>query len=285
MLPSSMLRVRNSNALLNTRVKVSEGATGYVLKKRQSVQNINPGLDFSFSQLEFIQEYASMASLPLITDEKLIGAVSLYSCGLDAYEEEHLRLLETVSRIASDAIGKSLQHTETAMHALTDAMTGLPNARDLHLRFEQEVTRSSRKGEGFFVLGLDLDGFKAVNDTFGHDVGDDMLKGVSKVMRKQMRDYDFLARNGGDEFVAIIPETDKNAVQKLCSDLEESVCEFKLIFNDGRYAQVGVSIGIAYYPENGETLEQILKVADKEMYARKATNKTLNAIKTSQKNS
>jgi diguanylate cyclase (GGDEF)-like protein/putative nucleotidyltransferase with HDIG domain len=264
---------KNSAALKNKRVKVGEGATGYVLKKRQSVYNINPGLDFSFSQLDFIQEYSAMASLPLIANEKLIGAVSLYSCELDNYEDEHMRLLETVSRIASDAIYKSLQHAETESRALTDPMTLLPNARCLQTEFEKELGRASRNGTSFHVLMLDLDGFKAVNDTFGHKAGDELLKGIAKVMLAQLRDYDFLARYAGDEFVAIVPETGNEEITDLCRRMERAVTEFALPTGDGRFARVGISIGAACYPNHGETLDQIIIAADKAMYRVKAARK------------
>ena len=153
-----------------------------------------------------------MASLPLIADEKLIGAVSIYSCELENYQDEHMRLLETVSRIASDTILKSLHHAETENNALTDPMTNLPNARSLQVHFENEVARAKRTGTEFQLIMLDLDGFKKVNDTFGHKVGDRLLKEVSKVMRGQLREYDFLARYAGDEFVAIIPDTSNEAM-------------------------------------------------------------------------
>jgi diguanylate cyclase (GGDEF)-like protein/putative nucleotidyltransferase with HDIG domain len=264
---------KNSTTLKGKRVKVGEGATGYVLKKRQSVYNINPGLDFSFSQLDFIQEYSAMASLPLIANEKLIGAVSLYSCELDNYEDEHMRLLETVSRIASDAIHKSLQHAETESRALTDPMTLLPNARCLQTQFEKELGRASRNGTSFQLLMLDLDGFKAVNDTFGHKTGDELLKGISKVMLGQLRDYDFLARYAGDEFVAIVPETGNEDITDLCRRMEKAVREFALPLADGRFARVGISIGAASYPNHGETLDQIIVAADKAMYRVKAARK------------
>ena len=264
---------KNSVALQNKRVKVGEGATGYVLKKRQPVQNINPGLDFSFSQLEFVQEYASMASLPLISNEKLIGAVSLYSCNLDNYEEEHLRLLETVSRIAADSICKSLQHAETETRALTDPMTGLPNARSLQIQFEKEAARAERSKMTFQVLMLDLDGFKAVNDTFGHKVGDKLLKGVSKAMSEQLRDYDFLARYAGDEFVAIIPETDATEVLELSQRLEKAVLGFKLQVSEDKYARVGVSLGAASYTQVGGNFDQVVAAADKAMYEVKSARK------------
>ena len=264
---------KNSSALQGKRIKAGEGATGYVLKKRQSVCNINPGLDFSFSQLDFIQEYSAMVSLPLIADEKLIGAVSLYSCELENYEDEHLRLLETVSRIASETIYKSLQHAESESRAMTDPMTALPNARSLQMQFEKELARASRNRSSFQVLMLDLDGFKAVNDTFGHKAGDRLLKEVAKVMREQLRDYDFLARYAGDEFVAIIPETNAEEVKDLCERIEKAVAEFALPIDGEKFAQVGVSLGAASYPHDGETLDQIIIAADKQMYAVKAVRK------------
>jgi len=275
----------NRAALKNKRIKVGQGATGYVLEKRQPVQNINPALDFSSSQSEFAREYTAMASLPLIAEEKLIGAVSIYSCELLGYQEEHLRLLETVARIAADSIVKSIQHGETETRALTDPMTGLPNARSLQIQFEKEVARANRSGSSFQVLMLDLDGFKAVNDTFGHKAGDAMLKGVAAAMSEQLRDYDFLARYAGDEFVAIIPETDKKAVSELCERIEKAVIGFKLPVGEDKFACVGVSLGAASYPQNGESFDQVVIAADKAMYVVKGIRKQRRTQDTKNNNS
>ncbi len=264
---------KNSALLKHKLVKAGEGATGFVLKKRQPVHQVDPGLDFSFHQLELIEEYSAMASLPLIVEEKLLGAVSLYSCELENYEEEHMRLLETVSRIASDAISVSLQHAESESRALTDPMTGLPNARSLQAQFEKEAGRANRNGSSFQLLMLDLDGFKAVNDTFGHKVGDRMLKEVSKVMRRELRDYDFLARYAGDEFVVIAPETTDEDIRELCQRMQKAVSNFSLNMEDGGRASVGVSLGAACYPKQGDSLDQIVIAADKAMYAVKDSRK------------
>jgi len=266
---------KNAASLLHRKVKPGEGATGYVLKKRQAVCNVNPGLDFSFCHLEFVQEYSAMASLPLIADEKLLGAVSIYSCQLENYEDEHLRLLETVSRIAADAILKSIYHAETETKALTDPMTNLPNARSLQIHFEKESARADRNGSTFQVLMLDLDGFKAVNDNYGHKTGDKLLRELSKVMRAQLRDYDFLARYAGDEFVAIIPETEEISVDELCNRLEKAVNNFILPVGDGKFARVGISIGAASYPHGGNSLDQIIMSADKAMYNVKTLRKRI----------
>ncbi len=267
---------KNQEALKNKKVKVGQGATGFVLKKQQPVCHINPALDFSFDNIKFVEEYSAMISLPLLANEKILGAVSLYSCELENYGEEHLRLIETVSRIASNAIGKTLHHAETETKALTDPMTGLPNARSLQMQFEKEVARANRSSVSFQVLMLDLDGFKAVNDTFGHKAGDDMLRGIAQAMQAQLRDYDFLARYAGDEFAAIIPETDTDSVRDLCYRLEKAVSEFTLPVGDGRVARVGVSIGAASYPQSGSTLDQMIVAADKAMYSVKAKHKQRN---------
>lgn len=253
----------NANALRGKRIKVGEGATGYALKKRQALYNINPALDFSFDQLEAIQNYTAMAILPLVADEKLIGAISLYSCDLESYEDEHMRLLETVSRIASDALSKSLYHAETATHAMTDPMTNLPNARSLQLHFQNEVARAERSGKKIQLLILDFDEIKKVNNTFGHKVGDMLLKQISKVMRGQLREYDLLARYAGYTVVAIIDNMGDEELDKLRQQLENAVANFKLPMGDNNFIQISVNITSSSFPNDGLTLESLVVAANK----------------------
>lgn len=269
----------NTDELLLRRIRVTEGATGFVLKKGERVANVNPDLDFSHLSVDIADEYLTMASLPLYSSEELIGAVSIYSKELEFYENEHLRLFETVSRIAAEAIGKSKTHNEATVHALTDPMTGLPNARSLRMHFEREVSRSDRSGTGFQVLMLDLDGFKAVNDNFGHKVGDQMLLDVGQIILDQLREYDFLARYGGDEFVAIIADADDAIVVDLCDRIERAVSAFRLDIGNGTTASVGISPGAAYYGANGESFDDMIVAADKAMYERKSRRKMITSGK------
>ena len=268
----------NADMLSMRLVKVGQGATGFALKSLEPVLNADPDLDFAYSHAELTGIYQTMASLPLVADGELLGAVTIYSSSLEAYGEEHIRLLETVSRIAADAIFKSLEHDEAKTHALTDPMTGLPNARSLQLQYDREVGRASRGGSNFQLLMLDLDGFKGVNDTFGHKVGDQILKEVGQVILGQLRDYDFLARYGGDEFVALVPDADSNDVTELCDRIERAVTDFALHVDNERWASVGVSLGASGYPKNGETFDQMIVAADKAMYIRKTNRKRLAAI-------
>lgn len=260
----------NKTTLTGNVVQVGEGPTGEVLETIKPTENVEPSLDFPFLSTELDNAYLSMASIPLIADEKLIGAISLYSSQIPRYEDEHLRLLETASRIAAEAICKSLQHAVTENYALTDPMTGLPNARSLQMEFDKEVKRASRNEGSFQLLVLDLDGFKTVNDTHGHKAGDRMLKAIGAVVKNQLREYDFLARYGGDEFIAIVPDTDSTDVLELSRRIEDAVRNFSLEVGDDVTAQVGVSIGTACYPIHGETFDQIVTSADKAMYLTKS---------------
>ncbi len=264
---------KNDAFLKDRRVKPGEGATGYVLQKEELVNQVNPGLDFPFYYSEAAEEYTTMASLPLINEGRLIGALSLYSCEVECYEEDQIKLLQSISFIAAEAISKAMYHAETETRALTDPMTGLPNARCLQGQFEKEVARSKRSGNPFQVVMLDLDGFKAVNDNFGHKVGDQMLKDLAKIMRKQLRDYDFLARYAGDEFLAIVPDLTDEAVRDLCRRIEEAINGHRIQVTEDTFARVGVSIGTAAYPDFGETLDQLIVAADSKMYSVKAIHK------------
>ncbi|MBE7515141.1 MAG: diguanylate cyclase [Chloracidobacterium sp.] len=263
----------NAEVLGLRRIRIGEGATGFVLKHCESVKNVNPDLDFAHSLEHVDDEYTSMVSLPLMSAGELLGAISVYSKKIHAYCDEHVRLLETVSQLAADAIYKSRSHEEARAFALTDPMTGLPNERSLRLQFDREVARAERHRAGFQVVMLDLDGFKAVNDSFGHQTGDEMLYEITQVILGQLREYDFLARYGGDEFVALIPETDNSVIMDVCDRIEKAVGEFELIVNADKSARVGVSIGAAYCADSTTTFEDLISAADRAMYQQKKLRK------------
>jgi two-component system cell cycle response regulator len=215
-----------------------------------------------------------MASLPLFKNDLLLGALSIYSTEVKQYSDDQLRLLEIVTRMASDALGNAMHHAVTQSNALTDPLTGLPNARSLHARFDEEVARSQRSGKPFQVIMLDLDDFKLVNDTFGHKVGDRMLREVAALVHDQLRDYDFLARYAGDEFVAIVPDVAPDQVEELRERIEELVSAFGIEVRSQGRARVGISVGSAVYGKDGHTLDQLLVAADQAMYRAKSIHKS-----------
>lgn len=251
-----------------------EGGTGFALSNRQPVNRIHPSADFANLKLPFENEYRSMASLPLFKDELLLGALSVYSVTLKEYSDDQIRLLETVTRLASDALANAVNHARAESNALTDSLTGLPNARRLHVRFEEEVSRARRTANPFQVIMLDLDDFKLVNDTFGHKLGDRMLREVASLVHAQLREYDFLARYAGDEFVAIVNDATVAQVEELRERIEKTVSGFSIEVRDQGRARVGISVGSAVYGADGETLDQLLVAADQAMYRAKSTHKT-----------
>lgn len=262
---------KNAKILAARSIAPGEGVTGFALANRSPINQLHPNLDFAGVEIE--REYRSMASLPLFKDEILLGALSVYSTELEQYSDDHMRLLETVTRLASDALSNAMHHAEAESNALTDPLTGLPNARYIALRFDEEASRARRNSRSFQVVMLDLDDFKIVNDTFGHKVGDKMLREMGRIIQGQLREYDFLARYAGDEFVAIVQELVGNQVEDLRSRIETAVKEFSLHVRGVGQARVGISVGTATYGIEGETLDQLLVAADQAMYRAKSGHK------------
>ena len=255
-------------------IALGEGVTGFALANRSAVNQLHPSLDFTDLNPDAAIKYRSMAALPLFKDEVLLGALSVYSTELEQYTDDHMRLLETVTRLASDALGNAMQHAEAESNALTDPLTGLPNARYLALRFEEEAARARRTDRTFQVVMLDLDEFKNVNDSYGHKTGDKMLREVAHLIEGQLREYDFLARYGGDEFVALVQEVVGAQVEELCARIETAVSKFSLPIGRNRAARVGISVGTATFGLDGETLDHLVVAADNEMYRVKSSHRS-----------
>ena len=251
-----------------------EGVTGFALANRRPVNRLHPSLDLERVGVKTNETYRSMTALPLFKDDLLLGALSLYSTTLNEYTNNQIGLLETVTRLASDALANAMHHAQTQSNALTDSLTGFPNARALHLRFEEEVSRARRNNKPFQVVMLDLDDFKKVNDTFGHKIGDRMLREVANLIQSQLRDYDFLARYAGDEFVALLPDLTVQQVDELRARIESVVLGFSLSVRAQTRANVGISIGASVFGTDGDTLDQLLIAADQAMYQAKNAHKT-----------
>lgn len=267
---------RDAESLRNRCVASGEGVTGFAMANRRSVNRLQPSLEFDRLGVKLDARYRSMASLPLFKGDVLLGALSLYSTSLREYTDNQIRLLETVTRLASDALANAMHHAQAESNALTDSLTGLPNARALHVRFDQEVSRARRNNRPFQVIMLDLDDFKIVNDSFGHKIGDRMLREVASLIQNQLREYDFLARYAGDEFVALLPDLTAQQVDELRDRIETVVGSFSLGVGSGSQtrARVGISIGASIFGADGETLDQLLIAADQAMYRAKSAHKS-----------
>jgi diguanylate cyclase (GGDEF)-like protein/putative nucleotidyltransferase with HDIG domain len=264
---------RHSELLRGRAVVPGEGVVGFVLANRRSSYLLDPMLDFAGAELPEGRQFRSMVALPLVKDERVLGALAVYSEEPRRYTDDHLRLLDTVARLASDALANAMSHAEAESNALTDTLTGLPNARAMYVRFEQESSRARRTGKPFQVVMLDLDDFKQVNDSFGHKTGDRVLREVARLIHAQLREYDFLSRYAGDEFVAIVQDLSNEQTVELRERIERAVSHFSLHVRGDKRARVGISVGSASYGVHGETLDQLLIAADEAMYSAKSSHK------------
>ena len=164
-----------------------------------------------------------------------------------------------------------MKYQQVAISATTDALTSLPNARSLFLHLDAELERCRRTGAELAVLLCDLDGFKMVNDRFGHLEGNRVLKLVAAGMRQCCREYDYVARMGGDEFVLVLPGLKNQDLSAKLKVLEELVISAGLEVCGEKF--LNISVGIALCPEHGSDAEVLLAEADRRMYLTKQTSK------------
>lgn len=204
-------------------------------------------------------------------------AVELAPSGLDAAAVAvvgvnlvSLILLAYVAMV----VAREQRHTRRVAVRLstTDALTGLANRAYLIAAVEREIERGTRYGRGFCLVMADLDNLKAVNDSYGHRAGDRVLAGVADVIRAGVRRIDTPARLGGDEFVVLLPETDPTGAFVAAEKVRQGVAAMRTLERDGP-VMVTVSIGLAAWPDDGTTLDQLMDAVDDAMYAAKQRGK------------
>jgi diguanylate cyclase (GGDEF)-like protein len=209
--------------------------------------------------------------VPLITTTGVIGALVVRSqSGMAHYTEDDKELLQYVSIQVATAIERKQAELRLRHLALHDELTDLPKRTLFNDRFEIALTRAHRNREQLALLYLDIDNFKYVNDTFGHDIGDRLLREVARRLAACVRESDTIGRIGGDEFTVLLTDIhDAPGVQTVVDKLHASLSA-PLELN-GQTLQISASVGIAIYPEHGDNLEVLLRHADAGMYTEKAS--------------
>ncbi|MFG1954114.1 diguanylate cyclase [Micromonospora sp. NPDC048830] len=205
-----------------------------------------------------------------------LGVLALYDrLGADEFDDDDLVTLRTFAGHAAVAVDNVRAHEEAQRLSLTDPLTGLWNYRYLRESIRREVERASRFGRMLSVLALDLDRFKAVNDTWGHAAGDAVLVEFARRVRGEIREVDLAFRQGGEEFVVLLPETDARGATIVAERLGAAVRGAPVALDgpDGVAIAVTVSVGIAVYPDHATTGQQVLDAADEALYAAKAAGR------------
>jgi len=182
------------------------------------------------------------------------------------------RVEERTRALSAEVVERRRAEEKMRHIASHDGLTGLPNRSLLFDRLEQATKRTHRDAKKYAILFIDLDGFKPINDSLGHDIGDEVLKSVADRLRASVRETDTAARFGGDEFVVLLTDLETKDAAGLIAEKIISKLAEPMNF-DGIKAKVGASIGIAFYPDNADTAEGVLKKADSAMYEVKGSGK------------
>ncbi|MBA4371445.1 MAG: hypothetical protein C0402_01140 [Thermodesulfovibrio sp.] len=210
-------------------------------------------------------EVRSVLAIPMLSENQLLGVLVMLSEQVDFLENQEIELIEILCNQASTLIANAKLHAQIERLATTDGLTGLLNHRIFQEKLTGELKRQSRLSGSLALMLTDIDHFKKVNDTYGHPVGDIVLKGVSKIIRETVRDVDIAARYGGEEFAVILPGTDGPGARIIAERLRESVRE-KTFSADGKTFNVSISIGIAVLPVDAKRKEELIEKADQALY-------------------
>lgn len=217
----------------------------------------------------------SLIAVPLIFQESLVGILYVDDFVPRPLQEDRLRLLSILTSFATMSIDNARLHHQTLELACTDGLTSLFNHRQFKRDFLEEVRRAERYQAPLSIIMLDVDDFKKFNDSYGHPNGDIVLRELSQLLRELLRDCDLIYRYGGEEFIALLPETRLQQALQVAERIRIFVETESPRFLTGMTKTHGitVSVGVAAFPEDGDCHETLLKRVDELMYLAKEDGK------------
>jgi len=267
-----------SDQLLGLRVKIGEGIAGWVAQNNQSllVKDVRKDKRFAGRFDESSRFHtSSILAVPLSFKDRMLGVIELVNGEGDGqFSEEDLKILNTVAEFSAIAIENARNFHKVQDLTVMDDHTGLFNSRHLKRQLDSEVMRATRFGHPVSLIFFDLDHFKKVNDTHGHQAGSQVLHEVGKLLLKTLRSTDVPVRYGGDEFVILMPETSKDqaiaAARRIGGEIAGA------LFLKGKpYGplQISASLGVAAFPDDARDPEALIRCADEAMYRVKAARR------------
>jgi two-component system cell cycle response regulator len=207
----------------------------------------------------------SVLVLPLVRGELVLGTVVLASSRAKAYPTATREMLRVISHQVGVSLQNARMYQSMEVRATTDGLTGLTNHRAFQERLEQLHALAERSNQKFALILTDIDHFKSVNDTYGHPVGDAVLKRVAAIFARRARKVDIVARYGGEEFVIVLPDTDAEGAAVFANRLREEVGSQVMTSDNGSFA-VTISMGVAEYPSDGVDRHELIEKADQALY-------------------
>jgi diguanylate cyclase (GGDEF)-like protein len=213
--------------------------------------------------------------VPLIASGRLVGAVQATrkSGAGDAFRQEEARVVELVCASLARALANAIDYHDATRQTLIDDLTRLYNVRFLYQTLEGEIRRARRYGSAVSVVFMDLDGFKLVNDAYGHRAGSATLTEVAQVIIRSVRESDFVARYGGDEFVLMLPETPAKRALQMAERVRQRIAGHRFKGGVGADIYLTASFGVASFPEHATQSEKLIELADAAMYEAKQRDK------------
>jgi diguanylate cyclase (GGDEF)-like protein/putative nucleotidyltransferase with HDIG domain len=258
----------NFRLFSSLRIPIGQGLSGWVAQNKKPIINGNPSVEPGYlNDPTKFSTLRSALAVPLEGVTGVIGVLALYRGERDSFTSDDLRILLAVSSKMALAVENALKYQQAENSATTDYLTGLPNARSLFLELDRELARCKRDETSLTVMVCDMDGFKQINDRFGHLEGNRVLRLFAQALKESCREYDYVARMGGDEFVIIAPGLPSEAAAKRAAQVRAlakqaglEVCAEDIL---------SLSVGQAVYPNDGKDAEALLAEADRRMYVEK----------------
>jgi diguanylate cyclase (GGDEF)-like protein len=212
------------------------------------------------------EKFMAYAVFALTGMDGSLGALSLYWDSPHAISSEEVAVGCIFAQRAGALVHNVRLYEQISIDSLTDALTRLPNRRFIDQRLVEESQRSDRYGHPYALLMIDLDGFKAINDCFGHPIGDSVLQQIAEALQRVLRSTDMLTRYGGDEFAVILPETGLEDAIVVAEKLKVALASTKLHLPHETQRFISACMGIAMYPQDASSCDDLVRVADKRMY-------------------
>ncbi len=207
----------------------------------------------------------SLLVVPLVSGNKRIGVLDVWRDGNDQFSEAELQRCALLAAVAADAWRHASDRAELEQRVVTDTGTGLLNKRWWDELAPREAAQALRTGSGIAILLVDLDGFKTVNDTYGHAIGDIVLNQVARSLLSSVRPGDAAIRYGGDEFLLMLRDCDVAGAVRVAEDVQVAIGAM----TGPAAAGLSASVGIALFPDHGQTLDDVAQAADAAMYKAK----------------
>jgi diguanylate cyclase (GGDEF)-like protein len=231
---------------------------------------VEEGHNAQSDALMHVVSATSALVVPLFVSNRVMGSLQLFRAGGKPFTKEDAQLLWILSLVAENLLTREYANEGLLRFAFTDYLTGLRTRGYFEQQLELEFKRAERKQQKFALLMIDIDHFKILNDTFGHHVGDQLLRDVTSILMKDMREVDTVARYGGEEFVIILPETTQTGAVFVAQRLRRAVDQAKFFAGSPHSVQhLTISIGIAVYDTDAQFKRDLIEFADAALYAAK----------------